>query len=166
MISKDFKEFLQVAQKPNLTDEELTLVQEKLAHDIAECLKQNVDIVCQMLTVGVALFDCVNQLKELFFKIQNSLQEIYQESRCATNLGVNFISSEANKAIKCITKLFPFKQDSLVNVSTEIACQIEFPDMSPISITITEVEDDESISSESATETLLHDCETMGESHS
>lgn len=78
IISEDFKDFIQVAKNENRTEEELTAVQEKLAHDIDKCLKQNTDTVYQILNIGVVLFDCATELNDLLIKAKDNLKEIFQ----------------------------------------------------------------------------------------
>lgn len=158
-ISEDFKEFLQVAQNQNRTEEELTMVQEKLAHDIAQCLRQNVDIVCQILTIGIVLFDCTTELKELLYKSKSSLQEMYQESKDATTTG-------ANKAIKYVTEFFQHRQTNLPTVSGGANYQIEFSETPNISLRIIEGGEDKTIESMPVTEISCYDCETTGQNAS
>jgi len=156
IISEDCKDFIQVAKNQNRTEEELTAVQEKLAYDIAKCLRQNTETVCQILNIGIVLFDCITELKDLFIKAKNNLKEIYQESKEAGTEGASFIYLETYKAIKYFTGLFV--PHNLANT-----IQVEFLDTPHISLRLVEGGDSDTVSSSSATETTRQDCETTGQ---
>ncbi|AVP87184.1 hypothetical protein phytr_2260 [Candidatus Phycorickettsia trachydisci] len=164
IISEDFKDFLQVAKNQNRTEEELTAVQEKLAFDIAKCLRQNTEIICQILNIGIVVFDCVTELKDLLIKAQDNLKEIYQESKDATFEGASFVYSKTYKAIKYFTEFcIPH---NLVNTPQTANYQVEVLDIPSISIRVAEVRDDDISSSRSIIDTTLPESETTGQDSS